>query len=274
MIELKNVSETLWLPLFGKAIESKRNDGFIHDQKAIEIAEKACKLNPDLNKWWTQLSKELQALMVWRNLTLDAYVSDFISRNGKCTIVNLGAGLCTRYERFKQHPITWLEFDLPDVKNAWLEFNEENEQHRYYTLSIFEEEWLDQIDHHGNQPVMFIAEGLLMYFSKSQVNELLSRLADRYPNGEFVFEAYSKFLLRKPQKDVKKTSAERFPNPWGIKTGKDFEKWNSKLVHINDDYLLKHQKALKRMPITHRFAAQFPMIKKAGKMVHLRFKTA
>src|SRR5210317_1082910 len=114
MLDLKNVSETLWLPLFGKAIESKKKDAFIYDAKAIEIAEKACELNPSLSKWWTKLSKELNALMVWRNLTIDANVHDFLRRHPNATVVNLGAGLCTRYERINNPDITWLEFDLPD----------------------------------------------------------------------------------------------------------------------------------------------------------------
>ena len=74
MIELENVSETLWLPLFAKAIESKKDNGLIYDKKAIEIAEKASQLSPKLHKWWNNISKELQGIMIWRYLCIDEYV--------------------------------------------------------------------------------------------------------------------------------------------------------------------------------------------------------
>ena len=187
MVELTNVSETLWLPLFGKAIESKRSDHFIYDKKAIEIAEKACELNPKLDKWWTKLSKELQGLMVWRNITIDAYVISFIDQHPNATFVNLGAGLCTRYDRINNSNIKWLEFDLPDVKNAWLEFNEESENHKYYTDSIFEDKWIEIIKEQQSGPIMFIAEGLLMYFSKEQVKQIMNKIADNFIVFNFYF---------------------------------------------------------------------------------------
>lgn len=272
MIELKNVSETLWLPLFGKAIESKREDRFISDSKAIEIAEKACTLDPNLSRWWHKLSKELQAIMIWRNNSIDSSVKAFIEENPNATFVNIGAGLCTRYLRINNPNIKWLEFDLPAVKQVWLEFNVETENHQYYTDSIFEDDWIEIIKSQSDGPIMFIAEGLLMYFSKEQVAKLLKKLTLNFPESEFVFEAYSKFVLMKPQPDVKKTSAQRFENPWGIKTGKAFEKWNSNIHHVKDDYLMKHDKAIKRMPLAYRLASVIPVFKKAGKMVHLRFK--
>jgi len=272
MIELKNVSETLWLPLFAKAIESKRKNGFIIDYKAIEIAEKASQLNPQLSKWWNNISKELQGIMIWRFLCIDEQVNTFISKNKVSTIVNIGAGLCTRHHRFNNSNLIWLDFDLPDVKKAWLEFNSETNNHKYFTSSIFEDQWINDIKSSQKGPVLFIAAGLFMYFSKEQVHEILKKIATHFSEGEILFEAYSKFLLLLPQSDVKKTSAKNFPKPWGIKTGKDFESWDPRFIHIKDHYLMENKKAIKRMPLSHQIISFLPLIKKSGKMVHLRFK--
>ncbi len=272
MIELKNVSETLWLPLFAKAIESKRKNGYIIDQKSIEIAEKACKLNPELSKWWKSISKELQGIMIWRNISIDSHVQNFTTAHIPSTIVNIGAGLCTRQNRFNKKSIMWLDFDLPEVKKVWCEFYSESDQHKYFTSSIFETQWINEIKSAKKGPILFIAEGLFMYFSKKQVLTLLQQLATHFPTSEIVFEAYSKFLLMLPQSDVKKTSAKNFPHPWGVKTGKDFEKWDPRFIHIGDNYLMGQSKAIKRMPLSHQLVSSLPMIKKSGKMIHLRFK--
>lgn len=272
MKTLENVSETLWIPLFGKAIESKRKNALISDPKAVSIAEKACEMLPELNRWWKQLSKETQALMIWRNESLDGYVSQFITNNPNATVVNLGAGLCTRFERIDNGKINWLEFDLPDVKDVWLHFNEESDRHKYYTQNIFEDEWIKTIQSYGNEKVMFVAEGLLMYFSKKQVKALLEKLSDSFPNGEIAFEAYSKIALKRPHPDVKKTTAKRFENPWGILTGKEFEHWKIGLVHLEDNYLSDNKKAMQRMPLSIKGASKLPYLRKVGKMVHLRFQ--
>jgi O-methyltransferase involved in polyketide biosynthesis len=271
MKALENVSETLWLPLFGKARESKRDDAFFKDPKAIEIAEKACELIPDLSKWWVQLSRETQALMIWRSEALDRYVSGFISRNPNGTVVNLGAGLCTRFSRLDNGKITWVEFDLPDVKDVWLFFNKESHRHQYSTQSLFESEWIETINLNSSGPVMFIAEGLLMYFSKEEVAGLLKKLSTEFPNSELAAEIYSKIALKRPHPDVKKTSAARFKSPWGVLTGKEFESWNVGVTHLEDDYLGKHKKAMSRMPNFNQFIAKLPRLNKIGKIVHLKF---
>lgn len=271
MKSLQNVSETLWLPLFGKARESKRSDAFIVDEKAVEIAEKACQLMPELRQWWKGLSRETQAIMVWRNTSIDGYVLDFMQKNPSATFVNLGAGLCTRFSRVDNGSIRWLEFDLPDVKEVWMEFNKETERHQYFTASIFEEEWIRTIKSYSSGPVMFIAEGLLMYFSKEQVRDLFTRLSEHFPGSEFVAEIYSKIALRRPHPDVKKTSAHKFENPWGVYTGKDFEKWGVGVKHLNDNYLSNNNAAMSRMPAFNKTLAKLPRLRKIGKMVHMRF---
>ncbi len=272
MKSLTNVSETLWLPLFGKAIETKRPNPFISDPKAVEIAEKACLLLPELTKWWSGLSKETQALMIWRNQAIDRLVNDFIDRHPNATFVNLGAGLCTRFSRVDNGSINWLEFDLPDVKDVWLEFNQETDRHRYFTHSIFEEGWLEVIKQSSAGPVMFIAEGLLMYFNEQQVRLLLKSIGRHFSGGEIVAEIYSSIALKRPHPDVKKTSAERFPSPWGVYKGKDLEDWGLGLVHLSDSYLADNKQAMSRMPLFNKSMSKLPYFRKVGKIVHLQFR--
>ncbi|MCB9194983.1 MAG: class I SAM-dependent methyltransferase [Flavobacteriales bacterium] len=273
-LDLQNVSETLWIPLFGKAIESKRRDGLLNDQKAIEIANKATELNPKLNKWWRALSKESQGLMVWRSLEIDKFTKVYLEQlNGhKPVIVNLGAGLCTRYERFKdQFPeLVWINIDLPLVKEAWSLFNEETNTQQYWTEDIFKTDWLERLKAISDSDVMFIAEGLFMYFSKDQVKGILNNITDHIQNAHIVMEVYSKIALQRPHPDVLRTGAKKFENPWGVDSGKEFEKWSDKLVHYEDSYFLKNKMALKRVPLTHRIGARIPFISKLGKIVYLK----
>jgi len=272
MKTLEDVSEALWIPLFGKARESIRKDRFIVDEKAVEIASLACERLPELNRWWVDLSMETQALMVWRNISIDAYVKDFIKTNPYATVVNLGAGLCTRFSRVDNGTINWLEFDLPDVKEVWLEFNDETARHKYFTESIFEDDWLEIINEYADGPVMFTAEGLFMYFSKEEVAQLLKKLSLHFPNSELIAEVYSKIALKRRHPDVKKTSLDKFKEPWGVVNGREFEKWNVGVKHIHDDFITSNGNAMKRMPVLNKGMAQLPFFRKVGKMVHLKFE--
>lgn len=271
-LDLKHVSETLWIPLFGKAIETKRKDAHIRDDKALDIANKAVELNPELGKWWKALSRESQGLMIWRLLEIDAFVKEYIESTPEPVVVNLGAGLCTRYERMKSHNpnLKWIEIDLPPVKKAWENFNTETDHHEYWTDNIFENEWLEKVQSIKSEDVLFVAEGLFMYFSQDQVKGIIERISKYIKGAHIIMEVYSKFALLRPHPDVLRTGAKKFDNPWGVYTGKDFEKWSDNIVHHKDSYFLKHEKALRRVPLSHRFGSIIPFIAKAGKIVYIK----
>ena len=272
MKTLQDVSETLWIPLFGKARESIRRDRFIVDEKAVEIASLACERMPELNRWWVDLSMETQALMVWRNSSIDSYATEFIDKNPNATIVNLGAGLCTRFSPVDNGKINWLEFDLPNVKEVWLEFNDETDRHRYYTDSIFGDEWIHIVKSYSQGRIMFIAEGLFMHFSKEEVEELLRNLSENFPNSEIVAEVYSKIVLKRRHPDVRRTTSDKTKAPWGVTNGKEFESWDVGVKHINDDFITSNGNAMKRMTALNKGMAQLPFFRKVGKMVHLKFE--
>jgi O-methyltransferase involved in polyketide biosynthesis len=268
-LKLTDVSDTLWIPLFGKAIESKRMNRLLNDPFAVEIANKACELNPSLQKWWKSLSRESQGLMVWRNHSIDKLVTDYLEKHPNGTVVNLGAGLCTRFNRLDNGKVKWIELDLPPVKDAWLNFNNETDRHQFWIDNIFESTWLEKVAAIQDDNVLFIAEGLFMYFSRQQVKGIFEMIGGHLTSSHLVFEAYSKFALMRPHPDVLKTGAKRFKKPWGIYNGKEFEKWLPNIKHISDDYFLQNKKALERVPLTHKLGANIPVISKAGKIVYL-----
>ena len=180
--------------------------------------------------------------------------------------------MCTRLSRVDNGTINWLEFDLPDVKEVWLEFNDETARHKYFTESIFEDDWLEIINEYADGPVMFTAEGLFMYFSIEEVAQLLKKFSLHFPNSELIAEVYSKIALKRRHPDVKKTSLDKFKEPWGVVNGREFEKWNVGVKHIHDDFITSNGNAMKRMPVLNKGMAQLPFFRKVGKMVHLKFE--
>ena len=56
--------------------------------------------------------------------------------------------------------------------------------------SVTEPGWLDEIP--VDRPVLVVAEGLVMYLSEKEVIALFSKITEKFPSGQFIFDAYSR----------------------------------------------------------------------------------
>ena len=93
---LNNVPETMLIPLCLKAKET-REKGIINDTKAVEIVSE---IDYDFSK--IEKDSRLQVSMAVRTVLFDKIVKDLAAQYPDLAIVNLGAGLDTRQERFPE----------------------------------------------------------------------------------------------------------------------------------------------------------------------------
>lgn len=105
--ELGAVQETLLIPLLGRAEETRRG-GLINDPKSLEIVEA---LDYDFSKW--RGIRSLVGASIRARL-FDEEVRLFLEAHPGGTVVEIGAGLNTRYERLDNGQAQWIEIDLPD----------------------------------------------------------------------------------------------------------------------------------------------------------------
>ncbi len=59
--------------------------------------------------------------------------------------------------------------------------------------SVTDLRWLDGIP---DRPVLVVAEGLTYYLSEKEGIELFRQITDRFPGGEFIFDAFSRLTVR------------------------------------------------------------------------------
>ncbi|PKL74345.1 MAG: hypothetical protein CVV27_20965, partial [Candidatus Melainabacteria bacterium HGW-Melainabacteria-1] len=79
-------------------------------------------------------------------------------------------------------------------------FFEQSDRYHMVSGSVLENSWLDQLqDWAAGRPVLFLAEGLLMYLSESEVRSLLTRLCERFPGAELVAEVSHSLIAEKLQ---------------------------------------------------------------------------
>jgi O-methyltransferase involved in polyketide biosynthesis len=92
---------------------------------------------------------------------IDRTIHQFLGEHPWATIVNLGCGLDTTFERVDNGKLLWYDLDLPDVVELRSHYIEQGPRRRFIASSILDEAWMDSLD--SAVPTLFIAGGVLYY---------------------------------------------------------------------------------------------------------------
>lgn len=256
--------ETLLIPLYCKFLEVQRQDGLLKDDKVVEIVQQ---LNCDFNKFASSNTWSSQVGVAVRTKILDQATRAFLSGNPYAVVVNLGAGLCTRFWRVDNGSVRWFELDLPEVKQVWSQVFTETDRHRYLTYSILDFDWIDELRPLRDSPFLFIAEGLFMYFEPQAVKRVIAEVQLYFPQSEMLIDAISPLIAKRTKQhpQVSKTDAVF---KWGINTGQELETWNQNIHFIQEWYYLdQHGDRWRWM----KWMRYIPPLRKAFKIMHIRF---
>ncbi|HEX7357243.1 MAG TPA: class I SAM-dependent methyltransferase [Ignavibacteriaceae bacterium] len=186
--------ETLFLTLYGKAIDFRAKKSILNDKFAQDIIER---VGIDLSKFADSNNR----IVAVRAKQFDDWANDFISKNKYSTILNLGCGLDTRYSRIKPPAfIQWFDLDFPDVIELRKSFFDENQQYKMIAQSVTAKDWIFQIP--KDTPILIIAEGLFSYLSEDEVKTLLNTLTDYFKRGEILFNIVSPASVKKTKNNI------------------------------------------------------------------------
>lgn len=229
-MELNNESKTLFIPLYGKALMSK-NKLFINDPKAEEIIDRI-----DFNFSELKQSKWLSMYMAVRAKIIDEICRRYIAQNHNIIVIHLGCGLDSRCLRVNTDNVKWYDIDFENVINLRKQFYGENEKYKMIGKSVTDLSWLDRIDT-NNQSALIVAEGLTMYLTEEELQQLLKGINSRFGNSNIVLDAYSKQAVKssKLKNPVNQMNAEI---KWGMNTPSDFTRLNENLEFIRE-YLIR-----------------------------------
>jgi O-methyltransferase involved in polyketide biosynthesis len=233
---LKGVPETLLIALYARHLESQRDDAIVRDPEAGEILQR---LGLDVSKFSKMSSAQLGVAV--RTEVIDEAVCAYLDRRSHAVIVNLGAGLCTRFSRVDDGCLRWIDVDLPEVEPFWRRAFEGTARRELIVGSILESAWLERLDGVDPGRLLFVAEGVLIYFSHDEATSLLARLAERFPGAEVVFDTVGPVVARTSalHAAVSRTGARY---RWGITSLERLEEGNSRLrLEESVQYLERHQ---------------------------------
>jgi len=127
---LTGVPRTMVINLRARADESARSDALFHDERAAR---------------------------------------HHIATHDNPLVVELGAGLSTRYYRVGQDRARWIELNLPEAINIRRQLDTESAEHTFIACSVLDFAWMEQLPHTPPESILFTAEGLLVYFEEAEL---------------------------------------------------------------------------------------------------------
>jgi O-methyltransferase involved in polyketide biosynthesis len=177
------IQETLFIPLAGRARESARKRPILRDPKAVEMV---AAIDYDDAKYGQRAGGLATVL---RTLIFDHWVHEFLDRNPAGTVVELGIGLNTRFERVDNGTVRWIDLDLPDTIELRRRFFADTSRRHMLAASVLDDSWLSSVAS-GPGPYFFITEGVLVYLPEDDVTRALARIAARFPGAFVALDTY------------------------------------------------------------------------------------
>ncbi|MEU7830970.1 class I SAM-dependent methyltransferase [Nonomuraea sp. NPDC049129] len=206
-VRLAAEKATLLATLYGRALDARSPHPILDDRLAAATVER---IDHDFSD--TGMDQRMAGSVAIRARFLDGWAREFLARHAEATVLHLGCGLDTRAHRLDPPPsVDWYDVDYPDVID--LRRRLYPEERRTIGTSVTDLGWLDQVP--AGKPVLVIAEGLFYYLDPAEGRALVRAIVDRFPSGQFVFDALSPFGLRlqKLNKPVRKAEATMH---WGM----------------------------------------------------------
>jgi O-methyltransferase involved in polyketide biosynthesis len=136
---------------------------------------------------------------VLRTAIIDFWVRGFLTAHPAATVVELGTGLNTRFDRVDNGQVHWFDLDLPDTIELRGQFFADTARCRMIAASVLDEDWLPAVAQ-SRGPYFFVADGVLAYLPEDQVMATLARIAARFPGALVALDTYPRRTLEQQHK--------------------------------------------------------------------------
>jgi O-methyltransferase involved in polyketide biosynthesis len=186
--QLGGVEETLFIPLVARARDSGRRRPLLRDPKAAEMVRSA---GVDTARYGRGAGA---AFFILRTAILDTWVRAFLASHPAGTVVEIGAGLNTRFERADNGQAHWIDLDLPDVIELRRRFLAGTARRRMVAASVLDQAWLQDV-RQSPGPYFFVAEAVLAYLPEDQVTQALARIAAQFPGALVALDTVTRRTL-------------------------------------------------------------------------------
>lgn len=189
-IQLSGEQATLLMPLWARAVEAKHPRPIVRDEKSVAIVDS---VDYDFRRFERQ-SVPIADYCI-RSKIIDQLTTAQLDSRPDSTVVELGVGLDTRFDRLDNGQVRWIEFDLPDVIDLRRRFFETSDRRKMLAGSLLDAQWVEPILQATATADLVIAEGVFYFLSNDQVRHVFTELATAFPGVSVIFDVQSPVFL-------------------------------------------------------------------------------
>ena len=264
-IKLGSVQKTLLLPLWGRAVETQKPKPLLVDKKAVSIINN---IPYDFAVFAKNVHPLSRLSWIARSNYFDKKIKEFITVFPEATIINIGCGLDTTFDRVDNGNILWYDLDLPDTIELRKIYISETDRRKFISKSVFDTSWYDRVEKKNN--VMLLIAGVLYYFNEGDIKRLFSEFHYFLPGVEIVFDYASCLGIKVSNKKVlEKGGMDKSAYLiWGINNILEIEKWDNNITVIDNILMYKEHK--KNYSILWRMGMTFADLLKIMSLAHIR----
>ena len=225
LAKLTGVPRTMLMTTRARGEEHQRPDGIFRDPVVAEWW-RSLTWDPELDRFYSSIAQLSWAV---RAHLFDQITQRHLAAHPAAIVIELGAGLSTRYHRLGPSCQTWIDLDLPEVTRLRQQLDTATEHHRVLSKSVMDFSWMDELPSGNPEPLLVMAEGLLMYFEPHQVQTLIQQLQQRFAGATLAFDVVGGTTQNKGTKDLAQLNA---PLKWFVKNEQEIAAMGLPLVTV------------------------------------------
>lgn len=247
--DLGVVQQTLLIPLYGRAVETGRRRAVLNDPKSVEMVDAI-----DYDFSWLDGKRSLLGTAL-RTSIFDGWVREFLAEHPAGTMVEVGVGLNTRYERTDNGRAHWIDLDLPDVIELRRRFFADTDRRRMVAGSVLDESWVEIVKSRPG-PYFFAAEAVLVYLAEPDVRRALTMIARHFPGAYIATDTCSRWIIDHQHKhDTLRLMTAKMA--WICDEPRELETWGLGLRLADSRIIAKPQPAVRaQWPLKYRAMAR------------------
>ncbi len=219
--DLGEVQETLLIPLYGRARDNAKRHPILHDARAAELVN-------DLDYDFTRFRGGSLPGSVLRTAIFDVWVRQFLREHPSGTIVEIGTGLNTRFERVDNGALRWFDLDLPDTIELRRRYFADTDRRTMLAGSVLDTDWFDTIEA-APGPYLFVAEAVLLCFPADQVRGVVRNLTERFAGSQLIIDTGGHTMIENQHRNgAMKAVAARMK--WVCDEPAELDTWGMELL--------------------------------------------
>ncbi|MEQ8791303.1 MAG: class I SAM-dependent methyltransferase [Pirellulaceae bacterium] len=216
--ELQGPQATLLMPLWARAVEARHPQAILRDETSAAIVDSLDYNFSDFERRGVPIAD-----YCIRSRVFDELTRGLMADRPDLSVVELGAGLDTRFDRLDNDSLRWLEFDMPEVIELRRRFFETTDRRRMLAASLLDDDWTAKVREAAPTVDLFVVEGVFYFLSSSEVVAVLKRIADEFPGARVIFDAQSPLFVRYSNL---RQPIDRAQLRFSLRHPKDVEQWD------------------------------------------------